>query len=91
MNQNKTSVIALAILALALGGCSSADGPLLTRDEDVDANGNAVSMADQQDSINNNYVSGTGGTATTSGMSGGAKADAGGGQNGAMTNSGGYH
>jgi hypothetical protein len=88
-----TTPVILASLAFALCGCTSADGPLLARDEETDANGNAVSMQDQKESINNNFVSGTGGNATSagSGMGGGAAADAGGGQTGTMTNGGGYH
>jgi hypothetical protein len=92
-NMKKTTTIILAGLTLALCGCSSTDGPLLTRDSDTDANGNAVSTKDQTHSMNHNFVSGTGGSATTSGsgMSASAAADAGGGQNGSMTMGGGYH
>jgi len=92
-NMKKTTTIVLAGLTLALCGCSTADGPLVSRDSDTDANGNAVSTTDQTDSINHNFVAGTGGNATTSGsgMAASAQADAGGGQNGSMTAGGGYH
>ena len=66
--KNVTPII-LASLALALCGCSSADGPLLARDTDTDSNGNAVSTEDQAKSMDRNYVAGSGGVSSqTEGM-----------------------
>jgi len=82
--KNVTPII-LASLTLALCGCSSADGPLLSRDTDTDANGNAVSTEDQAKSMNQNYVPGSGGNInSTNGMGSG-------GMNGNMSTGGAGH
>ena len=69
--KNVTPII-LASITLALCGCSTADGPLLARDTDTDENGNAVTTEDQANSMNRNYVQGSGGNSNqTNGLGAG--------------------